>query len=145
MKIDWTHIIIHHSLTEDSKTVSWDAIRKYHIENQGWADIGYHFGIEMGPNGKYMIIGGRPLNRVGAHCKEEHMNSVGIGFCFVGNFDIITPPTPLLVEGGKYIKGLMDEFGIIPANVRGHRDYATYKSCPGNKFDMSIFRDMLKG
>ncbi len=144
MKISWTHIIIHHSLTEDKQTVSWDAIRKYHIETQGWADIGYHFGIEIGPNDKYIILAGRPLNQIGAHCKEESMNKVGIGFCFVGNFDLVSPPTLMLTEGAKHVKGLMDEFGIIPANVRGHRDYATYKSCPGRLFDMTIFRDMLR-
>ena len=145
MKINWTHIIIHHSFTEDSKTVSWDAIRKYHVETQKWADIGYHFGIEMGPNGEYLLLTGRPLNQVGAHCKEENMNKVGIGFCFVGNFDLAPPPTTMFVKGAHYVKSLMDVFGIIPSNVRWHRDYATYKSCPGTQFDMAVFRDLLKG
>ncbi len=145
MKPDWQHIIIHHSLTKDGLTVSWEAIRRHHMETMGWSDIGYHFGVELMPDGNYHILTGRPLNKEGAHCKEEKMNHFGIGFCFVGNFDEEVPPMAMLVKASVYIKGLMELFNIIPANVRGHRDYATYKSCPGRKFDMTIFRDLLKG
>lgn len=140
----WEYIIIHHSLTKDGLTVSWDAIRKFHMEQNGWSDIGYHYGIELFPDGKYHIVTGRPLNKAGAHCKEEGMNQHGIGFCFVGNYDLIAPPTEMLTQGAQYVRGLMEMFRIIPANVRGHRDYATYKSCPGRLFDMSILRDLLR-
>lgn len=141
--IDWTHIIVHHSLTKDGQTISWDDIRKYHKETMGWADIGYHFGIEFIDN-DCQILTGRPLNQKGAHCKEEGMNSKAIGFCFIGNFDETVPSTAMLMKASLYIKGLMEAFNIIPANVRGHRDYATYKSCPGRLFRMDEFRDLLR-
>jgi hypothetical protein len=46
------YIVIHHSLTPDNQTVSWNAIRRYHIDVNKWADIGYHYGIEN-INGAY--------------------------------------------------------------------------------------------
>jgi len=48
-------IINHHSLTKDSGSVSWGAIRKWHMgliggednyyTNHPMIDIGYHFGL----------------------------------------------------------------------------------------------------
>ena len=40
MKPDY--ILIHSSGTKDSETLSWGAIRQYHIFDNGWIAIGYH-------------------------------------------------------------------------------------------------------
>jgi N-acetyl-anhydromuramyl-L-alanine amidase AmpD len=34
---------------------------------------------------------------------------------------------------------------IPPERIVGHRDYATYKSCPGTKFDLERFRVIAGG
>ena len=135
----WTHVIIHHSLTADGATVSWQAIRRYHIETNGWRDIGYHFGIEL-VNSEYEVFVGRDLNEVGAHCLG--MNDKAIGVCFVGNFDLASPPPPQWKRGLKLVRNLMSQFEIPASKVLGHRDFAS-KSCPGTQFDLDLFRSQL--
>lgn len=128
-----THIILHHSLTKDSETVSWQAIRKYHVGELGWSDIGYHFGIEL-INERYEIICGRPMNAVGAHCYQEGMNRKSIGICMVGNFDEIEPNVKQMAALKNLLKALMEVAGIPKENIHMHREFAQYKSCPGTKF-----------
>jgi N-acetylmuramoyl-L-alanine amidase len=132
----WSYIMLHHSLTEDGKTVSWQAIRKFHIETNHWADIGYHFGIEL-INDQYEILIGRPLDHEGAHCVG--MNSKALGICFVGNFDLTPVPNMQWAKGIELVRSLIKLFDIPVNFVVGHRDYAP-KSCPGKLFDMDLFR-----
>lgn len=139
-----THIIIHNSATPDGKTASWDDIRRYHMTDPHhmWADIGYHAGVELIDN-EYIVLAGRPLNRIGAHCKAGGMNSVSLGFCFVGNYDLTEPPSDMLVKGATYLKGWMDVFNIPIDHVQPHRKYESAKTCPGLKFDMEMLKGLL--
>ncbi len=140
-------IIIHHSLTKDSAPVSWQAIRNYHINHLHWSDIGYHYGIELIQSRDfetYEILKGRMDNEFGAHCKQESMNSRSLGVCLVGNFDRIPPPVKQWHLAIIFVSSLCNMYDIPIENVKGHRDYATYKSCPGNKFSMSDFRNGIR-
>jgi len=129
-------IIIHHSLTKDTKTVSWNAIRKYHL-GLGWDDIGYHFGIEL-INEKYEILTGRFMTTPGAHTKGKNKTSLGI--CLVGIFDEHKPPKEQWDLAVKLVASLCEILYLTSAHVYGHRDFASYKSCPGNAFRMDRFR-----
>ncbi len=135
----WEYIILHHSLTKDSESVSWRAIRKYHTQTLGWFDIGYHFGIEN-VNGTYEAFAGRPLDKDGAHTRG--MNKKAIGVCFIGNFDLTSPPDEQIKCGIKLIRGLCWAFDIPIINIKAHSDYAS-KTCPGELFQMDNFRDFL--
>jgi len=136
------YIILHHSLTEDSKTVSWQAIRKYHMRNLGWRDIGYHFGIEL-INFEYEVLVGRMINETGAHCTQNRMNNKSLGICFVGNFDEKAPAVASWQKGLQLVRGLCSALNITTNKVFGHHDFASYKSCPGNMFDVDRFRGQL--
>lgn len=138
----WSYVMIHHSLTDDSDAVSWGAIRRYHTEEKGWSEIGYHFGVEL-VSGYYEIMAGRSLDRSGAHCKEDQMNHRAIGVCAVGNFDLAPPPEGQIAALRDLVQGLLFEHKILVANVLGHRERATYKTCPGTQFDLDAFRDSL--
>lgn len=128
-------IILHHSLTADGKTVSWNAIRRYHIDTLGWNDIGYHFGIEL-INDTYEILSGRMINIPGAHTKGCNHDSLGI--CFVGNFDLVSVPSQQWELGVKLVSSLCNVLGIPLSQIHGHREYAA-KSCPGKLFDAGKF------
>ena len=152
MKPEW--IVIHHSATRDSGTVSWDAIKRYHMEVNGWQDIGYHYGVEL-VGDSYVVLFGRQPTVAGAHSKELNFNNKSLGVCLVGNFDEAPPPAEQLKAAAWIVKILMRTFGIPVERVIGHRDVGlmagfdwklgpqVYKSCPGSQFLMPAFLKML--
>ena len=76
-----TLIIIHCSATPEGKSLSAEACRQDHIRHRGFRDIGYHFYITR--DGE--IHPGRPLEKVGAHCRNHNAHSIGI--CYEGGLD----------------------------------------------------------
>lgn len=136
-------IILHHSLTADSQTVSWNAIRRYHTEVLGWNDIGYHFGIEL-VGDRYEVLVGRMLNEVGAHTYGQNSDSIGI--CFIGNFDMSEVPPEQWNLGVRFVAGLCETVGnprISADMIFGHCDFSA-KSCPGKKFNVKAFAEQVE-
>lgn len=141
----WEYLMIHHSLTKDNETVSWNAIRRYHTETNGWRDIGYHFGLEN-VNGVMEAFIGRPLDMVGAHCREANMNRYAIGICIVGNFDTAPPPAAILDPlVNRVIIPMMLTFQIKAEKIVFHREFAPYKSCPGTQFTKEMILSRIPG
>jgi N-acetyl-anhydromuramyl-L-alanine amidase AmpD len=112
-----------------------EAIRNYHINSNGWSDIGYHFIIDR--NGK--VSNGRSVHSSGAHAP-------GANQCSLGILILASPKNPinskqeeavidliLSIDSGKY-----GEFkNFMPLGIQGHRDVAnrakTYSTeCPGD-------------
>ena len=124
-----THIIIHHSLVSYTKNPSqFEAIERYHA-GKGWGKgTGYNFVIEKDG----LRENGRSLSTLGAHCYQQGMNRKSIGICLSGDFDIEEPTREQCESLLKLILELQEAHGIPDENVELHRDYATYKSCPGN-------------
>src|SRR5574343_145276 len=138
-------IILHHSATKDTGTVSWNAIRRYHVQECNWGDIGYHYGIEYiedkgDPKGSYEVLIGRFPNVAGTHTKGQNGQSIGI--CFVGNYDEIIPPPDMIFQGVKLVKWLCNHFGILTSEIYGHRSFAN-KTCPVKLFDVELFKSMV--
>ena len=77
-KID--KIIIQCTATSEGRAVTVDEIRRWHKE-RGFSDIGYHYVIYLDGS----VHEGRPIDKVGAHCKEHNSNSIGIAY--VGGLD----------------------------------------------------------
>lgn len=132
-------IVIHHSATRDTDTISFDAIRRFHMGELGWDEIGYDYLIEIVDGGPRLLTG-RGLQYEGAHCLG--CNDM-IGICVVGNYD----KKPLKIVDGKLevlvnlITGLLFTYPKLGIDdIHYHREYAD-KSCPGEYF---ISKDTLK-
>lgn len=132
-----TKIILHHSLTDDGKLLSsFDAIKRYHMEHNGWSDIGYHFLLEY-VGGKLIWEEGRDILTHGAHCLEENYTSIGI--CIVGNFDkdfLTDEHVQMILQKQTELEILLDQ--NLP--ILFHREYAPYKTCPGKNITYDMFK-----
>jgi hypothetical protein len=123
-------IVLHHtwkpSAAQYQKDGTIRGIQNYHMDDNKWSDIGYHFLI--GPDG--VIYQGRPETVVGAHSTP---NTGKIGICLIGDFD--PGQDPVTAESYAALLDLMtwltSEYGISTQEFYGHRDYST-KSCPGD-------------
>lgn len=141
------YIVMHHSLTPDGRAKDWDAIRRYHVETNGWRDIGYHFGVEL-DGAEYVVRTGRPVPFKGAHVGDGDFNLKSIGVCVVGNFDAAPVPVEQWDLARLLVRRLRNALGVPAAMVLGHREAqfaagvqpAGRKSCPGRLFDMEAFR-----
>jgi len=140
MSFPWEGIIIHHSLTRDSQTVSWSAIRNYHETVKGWRTVGYHAGCEI-VGGNYEVLMGRPIDWQGGHTRGQ--NSTHLGLCFVGNYDEKEPSTAMLIVAcERIIRPWQKLFNIPTEKIEPHRQYAN-KTCPGSQFDIHRLYSVL--
>ena len=119
-------IIVHCSATREGQDVSVETIRRWHVIERGWSDIGYHYVVTL--NGE--VKEGRDLERSGAHCKGHNRSSVGV--CYVGGCDSKLNPKDTRTEKQKealidLITGLKQEYP--DAVVYGHNDFSS-KACP---------------
>lgn len=134
-------IVIHHSATRDSGTVSWDAIRRYHVETNGWRDIGYHAGIELVAD-DFVVQHGRPLTVAGAHTAGH--NSRSLGFCFVGDYDVSAPPPFMLQLAARAVLApWCRQFGLTADDLHPHSEFAS-KTCPGKLFPLEALRALVR-
>lgn len=119
-------IIVHCSATPEGRDVGVDEIRRWHVEDRNWSDIGYHWIITL--NGT--LEEGRPEYRNGAHAKGFNKNSIGV--CYVGGVDENLDPKDTRTEGQKetlrcILEDLKDRYP--QAQIIGHRDVSS-KACP---------------
>lgn len=134
------YIILHHSASPDHPTLrDFDAIKKWHVNNNGWRNIGYHWVIER-VNGKLTATPGRPEWDTGAHCIGR--NGDGIGMCVVGNFEQETPSEELYKFVAQVCRAIMSRHPI--QRIDGHRDHNA-TACPGRNFSVDKVRRLVQG
>ena len=119
-------IIVHCSATEAGKNFKVADIRRWHVQGNGWKDIGYHFVIDI--DGTIEV--GRPVATKGAHTANHNENTIGI--CYVGGLKYGKPADTRTEAQKKSLSSLIQVLkSCFPAIVKvsGHRDYAN-RDCP---------------
>ena len=119
-------VIIHCSATPRGRDVKTETIKGWHTA-KGWADIGYHYVIELDGS----VNMGRDVSLIGAHTLGENKGSIGI--CYVGGMNIsMTKPEDTRTDEQKealncLITDLKARFKNL--TVHGHYEFSA-KACP---------------
>ena len=119
-------LVVHCSATRCNKNFSVEALRRCHLA-RGFASIGYHFYITR--DGE--IHPGRPLEKIGAHCRNHNAHSIGI--CYEGGLDAEgqAKDTRTLAQRGTLLALIRELRKRFPkALVVGHHDLNPMKECP---------------
>lgn len=140
-----THLIIHHSAGTNFSN-DWSGVVAayfdYHVNSNGWQDIGYNWLID--PYGVLYEGRGGGDNVQGAHMCGYNKNSMAV--CMLGNFEVALPTDTMMqvlkqILSYKACKENIDPLGDSDIvswpghmfNISGHKDGCSpnYTSCPG--------------
>ena len=122
-------IIIHCTATPEGKHFDVATIRRWHVKDRGWKDIGYHYVIYLDGS----VHEGRPVEQAGAHTSGHNADSIGI--VYVGGCDAKMKAKDTLNEAQEtamvnLIKALREQHGEL--SLHGHNEFAA-KACPSFK------------
>jgi len=104
-------------------------VRRWHVDQNGWSDLGYHFMIDRDGT----VADGRPVHRSGAHVLGHNADTIGV--CLFGGHgsavtdafeDHFTPAQDVALQ--ELIDTLVGQYGDL--HISGHNEYAA-KACPG--------------
>ena len=118
-----THIIIHCSDSDYEHHDNVETLRKWHVEERGWRDVGYHFIITK--DGE--IHQSRNVIDNGSHAKGY--NKKGIGICLTGKFNFSDQQ---FVSLYRLVFSLQVIFKIQYENILPHSAVSN-KTCPNFK------------
>lgn len=122
-------LIIHHSALDLSYGPK--KIQELHVQNKGYADIGYHFLV----NERGGISEGRAINVRGAHTGGYNTGTIGV--VLLGNFET-GEPTSLQQQALSHLaRYLADTYTL--SHIAGHRDFQPGVTlCPGIHLEATL-------
>ena len=147
MRADMTRpinfVVVHHTV---SPAATVGSIRRYHLQNKGWRDIGYHCVIQRDAS----VHCGRPEDLEGAHTANRARrgtdvgaitralmpsrnsgNDGSLGIVVCGAFHRLTPTHDQINALVAQISLWCRTYRFDPDYIFGHCDFDTAKSCPG--------------
>ncbi|MEY3052248.1 MAG: hypothetical protein RLY31_2033 [Bacteroidota bacterium] len=136
-------LIVHHSAGSNSAT-DWAAVVRaiwdFHVNVNGWDDIGYNWLVD--PNG--VLYEGRGDNRLGAHFCGANGGTMGV--CMLGDFTAVQPTAAARNTLSELLSWKACDAGLDPLGsafhpgtgfvlprISGHQDGCA-TACPGNQF-----------
>jgi len=119
MKIN--KIIVHCSDSDIAAHDNIETIYQWHVIENGWSDVGYHYFIQSSGN----LQKGRDNTRPGAHVRGHNQDSIGICLHGKNNFT-----EAQFVSLRNLIQGMLRDFNLTIFDVYGHRDFDNHKTCP---------------
>lgn len=114
-------IVVHCSDSDHKHHDNLETIRNWHVKENGWSDIGYHYFITKDG----LIHPGRPLKTPGAHVAGHNAHSIGI--CLSGKHEFTKEQMASLE---KLCFDLCKTYGLEKSDILGHRDLQPLKTCP---------------
>lgn len=124
------YLAIHH--TADLNVETAEDLANYHIQNNGWGGIGYHFVIDK--QGVVFYVGDIST----ARANVANLNEQVIGICIMGNFvQGLHPTNEQLNSAHKLCEALINYPPLSNLTswdkVRGHKELPDQSStCPGD-------------
>lgn len=116
-------IAIHHTGSLMFVNETMRDVQRLHTELNGWADVGYHFGIDN----KGMIYEGRDIHVRGAAVAGHNTGTLSI--VVMGNFEIDQPTDTQLAALQTLIKWLTSIYRIT--HLAAHGEFNAESKCPG--------------
>jgi len=112
-------------------------IKKWHVDNNGWSDIGYHKVIR----GSGLLENGRSETTLGAHVKNGNTGALGV--CCTGHLGLAEPTSAQIATLVKLLADWCKTYSLTINDIYGHHNVpvGTKKpACPGanmvSKFDV---------
>lgn len=126
---DINHLVVHCSATKATWNGGVEEIRSWHINDNLWSDVGYHFVIRRDGT----VERGRPVWAVGAGVAGYNAHSIHI--CLVGGLDNDGKPednfAPVQKAALAFLLSNLKRLVANKAKVCGHRDFpGVTKACP---------------
>lgn len=126
-----SRLTIHHEgsrvvrfTSRDATAEHLDKVRKSHVNNNGWSDIGYHYIVDRAGR----VWEGRPARYQGAHVGRNNENNVGV--MTLGNFDDQSPTQQQLNALFDTVKRLKQQHNLRTDSIKSHQEIRP-TACPG--------------
>jgi len=124
-------VIIHAADTPASMDVGAAEIRRWHVDGNGWSDIGYHYVVRRSglvETGRDLDGDGDIEEETGAHVYGHNRGTLGI--CMVGGKPGCNFTAAQWRGLSLLVTDICKRHGLTAADVYGHRDFDSGKTCP---------------